>query len=106
MIANFKEYMQTLRDLFAKRQKSEIDAYAQDILTSGQKQKKAKEKLQREISLITAKVKQLREQIALAEDKTAISAQIKHLKKASSHIRLCGVLFATKSRTGNIRELF
>ena len=30
IIVNFKEYIETLRDLFAQRQKSEIDAYAQD----------------------------------------------------------------------------
>lgn len=86
IIVNFKEYIETLRDLFAKRQKSEIDAYAQDILTSGQKQKKAKEKLQQEIFLITAKIKQLRQQIALTEDKAAISTQIKHLKKAKQDL--------------------
>ena len=86
IIVNFKEYIETLHDLFAKRQKSEIDAYAQDILTSGQKQKKAKEKLQQEIFLITAKIKQLRQQIALTEDKAAISTQIKHLKKAKQDL--------------------
>lgn len=82
IIANFDEYIKTLRELFAQGREAEMSAYAQDIQTSGVKQKEVKEKLQRKISLIVAKINQLRQEIAQTTDKATISTQIKHLKKA------------------------
>lgn len=85
-IVNFREYIDCLRDLFADGQAEALAAYVRDMAESGAKQRAAKKKLQKEIALITAKINQLRQEIAAAEDKTLVSAEIKRQKAAKSDL--------------------
>ena len=86
MIVNFKEYLEALSEMFVGEQAAVAENYVRDMMSAGKKQQKAKEKLQNEIILINAKIRQLRAEIAVVEDKRVASAQIKRLKAAKSDL--------------------
>ncbi len=80
IIANFREYLEYIRNMFVPENTSSIDAYVVDMRKSGQKQKETREKLKKEIAIITAKINFLREQLKAENNKQKISQQIKLLK--------------------------
>ena len=86
VIANFREYIECLRDLFAGEQAGALSNYAQDVAQSGRKQKEAKEKLQKEIAAITAKINFWRQKIKLEDDKVALSQEIAKFKSVKQDL--------------------
>ncbi|MBR2033389.1 MAG: PcfJ domain-containing protein, partial [Alphaproteobacteria bacterium] len=80
IIANFKEYVGCLRNLFAGEQAEVLDKYAQDMAKSGKKQKETKEKLQKEIAALTAKINFWRQRIKKEENKAALSQELSLFK--------------------------
>ena len=81
IISNFREYLDCLRNLFVNDNANSVDAYLQDMAQSGKKQREYKEKLQREIAVITAKINFLRQEMKQENDIRKISEQIKKLKE-------------------------
>lgn len=80
IIVNFREYLEYIRNMFVPENTSSIDAYVVDMRKSGQKQRETREKLKKEIAIITAKINFLREQLKAENNKQKISQQIKLLK--------------------------
>jgi len=81
IITNFREYLDCLRNLFVNDNANSVDAYLQDMVQSGKKQRKYKEKQQKEIAVITAKINFLRQEMKQETDRRKISEQIKKLKE-------------------------
>lgn len=81
IISNFREYLDCLRNLFVNDNMGSVEAYLQDMAQSGKKQREYKEKLQKEIAVITAKINFLRQEMKRETDRRKISEQIKRLKE-------------------------
>lgn len=86
IITNFREYIECLRNLFAGEQAGALSDYAQDVAQSGRKQKEVKEKLQKEIVAITAKINFWRQRIKEEEDKVALSQEITKFKEVKQDL--------------------
>ena len=86
IIANFREYINNLREIFLEKEPSEVSLYMNDLKNSGLKEKEEKEKLKREITLINKKIEQLRDEIKKNEDKKKLSTQTKRLKQSKMQL--------------------
>lgn len=85
-IINYREYLSCLRQNYATGQDQNILNYAQDMLSCGKKQHIQKQKLQKEINILTTKINTLREEIKNSSDKKAISKNIKQLKQTKNQL--------------------
>ena len=85
-IVNYREYLSYLRKTYAAGQDQTILSYAQDMLSSGKKQHMQKQKLQKEINILTAKINTLREELKPSTDKKSISGNIKKLKQSKNQL--------------------
>ena len=85
-IINYREYLSCLRENYATGQDRNILNYAQDMLSCGKKQHMQKQKLQKEINILTAKINTLREEIKTATDKKSVSGNIKNLKQTKNQL--------------------
>ncbi|MBQ8437056.1 MAG: PcfJ domain-containing protein, partial [Alphaproteobacteria bacterium] len=85
-IVNYREYLSYLHKTYAAGQDQTILSYAQDMLSSGKKQHMQKQKLQKEINILTAKINTLREELKPSTDKKSISGNIKKLKQSKNQL--------------------
>lgn len=85
-IINYREYLSCLRKNYTIRQDQNILKYAQDMLSCGKKQHMQKQKLQKEINILTAKINTLRKELKKANDKKSISGNIKNLKQTKNQL--------------------
>ena len=80
-IANFREYVDLLRSIYAQDTMNELGTYYRTLLSSGQNLKIKKSELQNQINLLNQAIKKQAEKIKNTENKKLAGLEMAKLKK-------------------------
>ena len=80
-IANFKEYIAVLREVYSQDAMDELGSYYHALMSSGAELKKQKAQLQKQLYRLNAEIKQAAEDIRLSTDKKAAGLKMAELRR-------------------------
>lgn len=80
-IANFRDYVNVLREVYSRENMDELGNYYRTLMASGNALKKQKALLQKEVYHLNAAIKRQAEKIRQAEDKKAAGLAMAELRR-------------------------